>query len=70
MVMHDGTGPEECTFTELTGEKCGITEANHTPVMPAVPIPAGYCGACARSGVGACDDFPNCPAGIKVTEGN
>ena len=45
-------------------------DEHHTPVMPAVPIPAGYCGACARSGVGACDDFPNCPAGIKVTEGN
>jgi hypothetical protein len=25
--------------------------------------PAAYCGACARSGVGACDDFPDCPGG-------
>lgn len=24
---------------------------------------ARYCDRCARSGVGACDDFPNCPAG-------
>jgi hypothetical protein len=31
---------------------------------PAIPgTPTGYCGACARSGVGACDDFPNCPGG-------
>jgi hypothetical protein len=30
---------------------------------PAPAGPAAYCGACARSGVGACDDFPNCPGG-------
>lgn len=28
-------------------------------------IPAAYCARCARSGVGACDDFPNCPAGNR-----
>ena len=30
---------------------------------PAPAGPAAYCGACARSGVGACDDYPDCPAG-------
>jgi hypothetical protein len=31
---------------------------------PSIPGTAtAYCAACARSGVGACDDFPNCPAG-------
>lgn len=30
---------------------------------PAMPGPTSYCRACARSGVGACDDFPNCPGG-------
>jgi hypothetical protein len=30
---------------------------------PAPAGPAAYCARCARSGVGACDDFPNCPAG-------
>src|SRR5215469_2130748 len=29
---------------------------------PAIPgTPTGYCRACAASGVGCCDDFPNCP---------
>lgn len=28
---YDGIGPEECTFTELTGEKCGTTETDHAP---------------------------------------
>jgi hypothetical protein len=27
--VYDGTGPEECTFTELTGEKCGMTQEWH-----------------------------------------
>jgi len=27
--VYDGMGPIECTFTELTGEKCGISRANH-----------------------------------------
>jgi len=31
------------------------------PAMPGSPT--AYCAACARSGVGACDDFPNCPGG-------
>lgn len=30
---------------------------------PAPAGPAAYCGPCARSGVGACDDFPDCPGG-------
>jgi hypothetical protein len=34
----------------------------NSPVIPA-HIPAGYCQRCANSGCGACDDFPNCPAG-------
>lgn len=35
---------------------------------PAPAGPAAYCGACARSGVGACDDYPDCPGGTgKVT---
>jgi hypothetical protein len=32
---------------------------------PAPAGPAAYCQRCARSGVGACDDYPNCPAGRK-----
>lgn len=30
---------------------------------PPAPGPSAYCGACARSGVGVCDDWPDCPAG-------
>lgn len=30
--------------------------------MPA-SIPAAYCPRCIRSGVGVCDDYPDCPAG-------
>jgi NTP pyrophosphatase (non-canonical NTP hydrolase) len=37
-------------------------EFRKEPLIPA-HIPAGYCARCVRSGVGACDDFPNCPAG-------
>jgi hypothetical protein len=35
------------------------------PPGPAIPahIPASRCAACAASGCGACDDFPDCPAG-------
>ena len=36
--------------------------ADDEPPRPAAG-PAAYCAACARSGVGACDDFPDCPAG-------
>jgi hypothetical protein len=39
------------------------------PIIPLgdVPahIPAEHCQACVRSGVGACDDFPDCPAGSR-----
>jgi hypothetical protein len=35
---------------------------------PPAPGPAAYCARCARSGVGACDDFPNCPGGYNVPE--
>lgn len=33
--------------------------------LPPIPahIPAANCRRCAASGVGACDDFPDCPAG-------
>jgi hypothetical protein len=30
---------------------------------PAPAGPAAYCVRCARSGVGVCDDYPDCPAG-------
>jgi hypothetical protein len=30
---------------------------------PEAPGPSRYCRNCIYSGVGACDDFPNCPAG-------
>lgn len=35
---------------------------------PAPAGPAAYCARCARSGVGACDDFPYCPGGGKSRE--
>lgn len=35
---------------------------------PTMPGPTSYCRACARSGVGACDDFPYCPGGGKSRE--
>jgi hypothetical protein len=34
---------------------------NEPPPPPAGP--AAYCVRCARSGVGVCDDYPDCPAG-------
>lgn len=36
--------------------------------IPPIPshIPAGYCQRCTNSGVGACDDYPNCPAGRQI----
>lgn len=30
---------------------------------PAPAGPAAYCPRCAASGVGACDDYPDCPGG-------
>jgi hypothetical protein len=38
------------------------TEKFHEP-PPAPAGPAANCRRCARSGVGVCDDYPNCPAG-------
>lgn len=32
---------------------------------PAPAGPAAHCARCARSGVGVCDDYPNCPAGRR-----
>jgi hypothetical protein len=35
------------------------------------PAPVGlarYCARCAASGVGVCDDYPNCPAGQRVRD--
>jgi len=32
---------------------------------PAPAGPAAHCRACAYSGVGVCDDYPNCPAGRR-----
>jgi hypothetical protein len=35
-------------------------------MYPAAPAgPTSACGACARSGAGVCDDYPNCPAGRR-----
>jgi hypothetical protein len=42
----------------------GLELGLYTAEPPPAPAgPAAYCVRCARSGVGACDDFPNCPAG-------
>lgn len=39
---------------------------NEPPPAPAGP--AAYCVRCARSGVGVCDDYPDCPAGRREQE--
>jgi hypothetical protein len=37
------------------------------PEPPLAPAgPAAYCVRCARSGVGVCDDYPDCPAGAAT----
>ena len=40
--------------------------ASLPPTAPAGP--AASCERCARSGCGACDDYPNCPAGPEPEE--
>jgi|SRR5450755_159644 len=43
VYVHDGIGPAECTFTELTGERCGLPVNQHVndwmPEYPDIPIP-------------------------------
>jgi hypothetical protein len=34
--VYDGFGPEECTFTEVTGERCGLTRDVH-PAYDSTP---------------------------------
>lgn len=53
-IPEPGTNP---SVSVLAIDTDGITTA------PAPVGPASVCGACARSGVGACDDYPDCPAG-------
>ena len=38
-----------------------MSDRSQPPGIPGTPT--GYCRACAASGVGACDDFPDCPGG-------
>jgi hypothetical protein len=40
-------------------------EGGHPDAPPPAPGPAAYCRRCAASGVGACDDYPDCPAGRR-----
>lgn len=60
---------------ETTGRAVTVVKDDALPAMidmgaeptvgppPASAGPAAHCAACARSGVGACDDFPDCPGG-------
>lgn len=52
----------------VTLSAAGLFQMHEQPPPSPSLGPTAYCGACARSGVGACDDFPNCPGGRHAAE--
>lgn len=37
--VYDGSGPVECTYTELTGEKCAVSQQDHRRMYPPATKP-------------------------------
>ena len=50
-------------FDNWAQDQAAMDLEDHPPFIPGTLT--AYCRRCAASGVGVCDDYPDCPAGRK-----